>query len=80
MNKCLTVLVNLLIWDQHAKPEGILCLSLCLLGGAMYDQAPMRKEGIKGHDDVVVVEAEKEVEAGEMDSLVHSSRKDVNAT
>lgn len=81
MNKCLTVLVNLLIWDQHAKPEGILCLSLCLLGGAMYDQAPMRKAGLKGHDDVVVVEAEKEVEAGEMDSLVHnSSRNDVNAT
>lgn len=42
MNKCLTVLVNLLIWDQHAPMEGIVSLGLCLLGGAMYKQAPMR--------------------------------------
>mmetsp|Transcript_12471 Transcript_12471/g.29431 ORF Transcript_12471/g.29431 Transcript_12471/m.29431 type:complete len:334 (+) Transcript_12471:359-1360(+) len=43
INKCLTVLVNLLIWDQHASPEGVASLLLCLVGGAMYKQAPMRK-------------------------------------
>ncbi|KAL3815979.1 hypothetical protein ACHAXA_005188 [Cyclostephanos tholiformis] len=43
MNKCLTVLVNLLIWDQHAPPAGIVCLSLCLFGGMLYNQAPMKK-------------------------------------
>jgi len=42
MNKCLTVLVNLIIWDQHAPPEGIVSLSLCLLGGVLYKQAPMK--------------------------------------
>lgn len=43
MNKCLTVLVNLLIWDQHAVPAGIASLALCLVGGSIYRQAPMRK-------------------------------------
>jgi GDP-mannose transporter len=43
MNKCLTVMVNLLIWDQHAPPAGIVCLSLCLFGGMLYNQAPMKK-------------------------------------
>ena len=76
MNKCFTVLANLLIWDQHAKPEGIACLSLCLLGGAMYDQAPMRKKELKkGHDA-----ADEEGEFGDtMDPLVNgSSKKDAN--
>eukprot|EP00536_Pseudo-nitzschia_multiseries_P001737 jgi/Psemu1/181860/e_gw1.22.69.1 len=44
MNKCLTVLLNTLIWDQHAKPGGILCLFVCIGGGMIYQQAPMRGE------------------------------------
>ena len=44
MNKCLTILVNYFIWDQHAKPIGIASLFLCLIGGAMYRQAPMKGE------------------------------------
>ena len=31
------------IWDQHASMDGILSLSLCLLGGVFYKQAPMKK-------------------------------------
>lgn len=46
LNKCMTVLVNLLIWDQHASPMGILSLFLCLIGGAFYKQAPMRKDKV----------------------------------
>mmetsp|Transcript_20041 Transcript_20041/g.30378 ORF Transcript_20041/g.30378 Transcript_20041/m.30378 type:complete len:369 (+) Transcript_20041:173-1279(+) len=42
MNKCLTVLLNLLIWDNHASTLGILSLFLCLVGGSVYRQAPMR--------------------------------------
>jgi drug/metabolite transporter (DMT)-like permease len=42
MNKCLTVVLNVSIWDQHAPPGGIACLALCLLGGTIYQQAPMR--------------------------------------
>ena len=51
MNKCLTVLVNLLIWDQHAPPAGIVCLSLCLFGGMLYNQAPMKKTKSEGQHE-----------------------------
>eukprot|EP00566_Odontella_aurita_P010187 CAMPEP_0113547380 /NCGR_PEP_ID=MMETSP0015_2-20120614/12321_1 /TAXON_ID=2838 /ORGANISM="Odontella" /LENGTH=419 /DNA_ID=CAMNT_0000447923 /DNA_START=92 /DNA_END=1352 /DNA_ORIENTATION=- /assembly_acc=CAM_ASM_000160 len=44
MNKFLTVLMNCLVWDQHAVPAGIACLFLCLVGGSFYRQAPMRQK------------------------------------
>ena len=43
LNKLLTVLVNSLIWDKHAPPLGIAALCVCLGGGALYQQAPLRK-------------------------------------
>jgi GDP-mannose transporter len=42
LNKCLTVLLNVFVWDKHAAPAGIACLFLCLVGGVVYEQAPMR--------------------------------------
>ncbi|CAB9498238.1 mannose transporter GONST3 [Seminavis robusta] len=42
MNKCLTILMNFMVWSNHARPAGIACLLLCLAGGAIYQQAPMR--------------------------------------
>lgn len=42
VNKMLTVLVNVLIWDQHASAKGIFALLICLGGGALYQQAPLR--------------------------------------
>lgn len=59
LNKCLTVLVNMMIWDQHASPTGIACLFLCLIGGAFYVQAPMRK---KDGDSEMKAQADKDVE------------------
>jgi hypothetical protein len=44
MNKCLTILLNVMIWDNHAKPGGIFCLFICIVGGIVYQQAPMRGE------------------------------------
>eukprot|EP00555_Chaetoceros_dichaeta_P001536 CAMPEP_0198276474 /NCGR_PEP_ID=MMETSP1447-20131203/65334_1 /TAXON_ID=420782 /ORGANISM="Chaetoceros dichaeta, Strain CCMP1751" /LENGTH=356 /DNA_ID=CAMNT_0043971427 /DNA_START=101 /DNA_END=1171 /DNA_ORIENTATION=+ len=49
INKCLTVMVNLMIWDQHAPPLGIASLFLCIIGGSFYRQAPMRA---KKSDDI----------------------------
>jgi len=43
LNKCLTVLVNLMIWDQHASPLGIASLFLCIIGGSLYQQSPTKK-------------------------------------
>uniref|UniRef100_A0A6U9WAC8 Sugar phosphate transporter domain-containing protein n=1 Tax=Pseudo-nitzschia australis TaxID=44445 RepID=A0A6U9WAC8_9STRA len=42
INKCLTVVINSLIWSEHAKPEGIFCLFICIAGGIAYQQAPMK--------------------------------------
>ena len=44
MNKCLTILLNTIIWSQHAPPGGIASLFLCIVGGIIYQQAPMRGE------------------------------------
>lgn len=44
MNKVLTVFLNIVLWDQHAKFWGIMSLLLCLVGGVFYRQAPMRPE------------------------------------
>ena len=40
-NKMATVTVNALIWDQHASATGIFFLLLCLIGAALYQQAPL---------------------------------------
>lgn len=44
MNKMITVTVNVLIWDEHASVAGVASLCVCLMGGALYQQAPLRKE------------------------------------
>jgi GDP-mannose transporter len=44
MNKMFTVLVNVVIWDNHASPIGIASLAACLAGGSLYQQAPLRKD------------------------------------
>jgi len=43
MNKMLTVTVNVLIWDKHASPSGIMALCFCLVGGSLYQQSPLRE-------------------------------------
>jgi hypothetical protein len=60
INKCLTILLNLIVWDQHAAPGGILSLFLCLVGGSLYRQAPMRKVrvGPAVHDTADIWETE----------------------
>ena len=45
-NKMVTVLVNLLIWDEHAGLAGILWLTLCIAGATGYQQAPLRQEEV----------------------------------
>eukprot|EP00977_Amphora_coffeiformis_P028359 scaffold34937_cov165-Amphora_coffeaeformis.AAC.6 len=70
MNKCLTILLNLVVWDQHAPPGGIASLFLCLIGGALYRQAPMRrtKGRVTDTDDVW----ETELTMDEKDALLDS--------
>lgn len=42
MCKVATIVINYVIWDKHASPPGLVALSICLVGGTFYQQAPMR--------------------------------------
>ncbi|KAG4113132.1 hypothetical protein ERO13_D13G203601v2 [Gossypium hirsutum] len=39
VNKFLTVMINVLIWDKHATPFGLVCLLFTLSGGVLYQQS-----------------------------------------
>ncbi|KAI4364258.1 hypothetical protein MLD38_020375 [Melastoma candidum] len=45
VNKLLTVVINLVIWDKHSKVLGTVGLLICMLGGVMYQQStrPQRR-------------------------------------
>eukprot|EP00522_Entomoneis_paludosa_P009573 CAMPEP_0172445580 /NCGR_PEP_ID=MMETSP1065-20121228/5390_1 /TAXON_ID=265537 /ORGANISM="Amphiprora paludosa, Strain CCMP125" /LENGTH=290 /DNA_ID=CAMNT_0013196463 /DNA_START=52 /DNA_END=924 /DNA_ORIENTATION=- len=71
MNKCLTILLNILVWDQHAPPLGIASLFLCLVGGMLYRQAPMRAgHGKTGEDSLQRLQVSTENESA-FDSNLH---------
>mmetsp|Transcript_72474 Transcript_72474/g.207917 ORF Transcript_72474/g.207917 Transcript_72474/m.207917 type:complete len:341 (-) Transcript_72474:146-1168(-) len=40
--KFVSVILNMLLWDKHATPVGMLMLSVCLVASSLYQQAPMR--------------------------------------
>ncbi|WCJ29710.1 golgi nucleotide sugar transporter 4 [Euphorbia peplus] len=42
VNKFLTVVINVLIWDKHATPFGLVCLLFTLSGGILYQQSVTR--------------------------------------
>ncbi|KAK7264991.1 hypothetical protein RJT34_32606 [Clitoria ternatea] len=39
VNKFLTVAINVLIWDKHASPVGLVCLLFTIVGGVLYQQS-----------------------------------------
>ena len=44
MNKILTIVANLFLFDDHASMYGIAALGICIVGGILYKQAPMREK------------------------------------
>ncbi|KAA8533869.1 hypothetical protein F0562_031386 [Nyssa sinensis] len=43
VNKLLTVVINLVIWDKHSKLVGTVGLLICMVGGIMYQQSTSNK-------------------------------------
>lgn len=41
VNKFLTVLLNVLIWDKHSSTTGLVAVCICLGAGFFYQQAPL---------------------------------------
>lgn len=39
VNKFLTVAINVMIWDKHASPFGLVCLLFTIVGGVLYQQS-----------------------------------------
>lgn len=39
VNKFLTVVINVFIWDKHASPFGLVCLCCTIIGGVFYQQS-----------------------------------------
>ena len=62
VNKMLTVLVNVLIWDAHASTAGIASLMVCVGGGAFYQQAPLRSKDLELREYTPVKDKSSETE------------------
>ncbi|XP_010534178.1 PREDICTED: GDP-mannose transporter GONST3-like [Tarenaya hassleriana] len=43
VNKLLTVVINLVIWDKHSTFVGTMGLLICMFGGVMYQQSTSKK-------------------------------------
>eukprot|EP00993_Chasmostoma_nieuportense_P001629 NODE_2493_length_1162_cov_40.947826_g2376_i0.p1 GENE.NODE_2493_length_1162_cov_40.947826_g2376_i0~~NODE_2493_length_1162_cov_40.947826_g2376_i0.p1 ORF type:complete len:327 (+),score=66.21 NODE_2493_length_1162_cov_40.947826_g2376_i0:66-1046(+) len=53
LNKLIPVLINAIMWDKHATALGIFFLCVCISGGGLYTQSPMRAEAL-GPERIVV--------------------------
>ncbi|XP_057458747.1 GDP-mannose transporter GONST3 [Lotus japonicus] len=47
VNKLLTVVINLVIWDKHSTWVGTVGLLICMLGGVMYQQSTSKPKAAK---------------------------------
>lgn len=43
VNKLITILLNVVLWDRHASGAGMACLLMCMLSSSLYSPAPLRK-------------------------------------
>lgn len=57
VNKFLTVLLNIIVWDKHSPPLGIVSVCCCLLAGTMYEQAPIRADSLHKYANTTSADA-----------------------
>ncbi|KAL7184000.1 hypothetical protein ACSBR2_026217 [Camellia fascicularis] len=58
VNKLLTVVINLVVWDKHSSFVGTIGLLICMMGGVMYQQSTSNKS--KAVKEVRLEESEQE--------------------
>lgn len=73
VNKCLTILLNVAIWDKHAEAGGIFSLFICIAGGMVYQQAPMRSD----KKDVQTISAEDDAFQTDVNDEAHESMEEM---
>lgn len=82
VNKLLTVVINLVIWDKHSTWVGTVGLLVCMLGGVMYQQSTSKpnaaKEataGVNEEEQQKLLEMQVNSETNINDNEVHKSRE-----
>lgn len=80
LNKCMTVIVNMMIWDQHANAAGTFSLFLCLVGGSLYTQSPMKKRIEESSPDVELAQSDSGVNNDENGLTKRSADNEENLT
>ncbi|KAL5569908.1 hypothetical protein UlMin_026483 [Ulmus minor] len=79
VNKLLTVVINLVIWDKHSTFVGTVGLLVCMLGGVLYQQSTSKNP--KAAQEVKAQEADEEQEKLlEMQSNSETSRNEKQVT
>ncbi|PHU15514.1 GDP-mannose transporter GONST3 [Capsicum chinense] len=73
VNKLLTVVINLVIWDKHSKLIGTVGLLICMSGGVMYQQSTSNKPKAVKDANARVADEEEQQKLLEMQSNTHSS-------
>ncbi|CAN0896162.1 GDP-mannose transporter GONST3 [Linum grandiflorum] len=74
VNKLLTVIINLVIWDKHATFVGTVGLLICMTGGILYQQSTSNKPKAAP----VVTEVETEEEEMKLLEMQSSGEKEVS--
>lgn len=71
VNKFLTVAINVLIWDKHASPFGLVCLLFTIAGGILYQQsvtgvssAPSQREPASSKQIDTEIDGDENLEKG----------------
>lgn len=78
VNKLLTVVINLVIWDKHSTFVGTVGLLICMLGGVMYQQSTSSKP--KTVSEATVQETEEQQKLLEMQNNSQAKNKEKEDT
>lgn len=79
VNKLLTIVINLVIWDKHSTFVGTLGLLICMLGGILYQQSTSKPKATKAEGEAKTSDEEQQ-KLLEMETIpeVNTSEKPVD--
>lgn len=84
VNKLLTVVINLLIWDKHSTLIGTVGLLICMFGGVLYQQSTIKPKptvaetktrDVNDEEEQHLLEMQPSSEANQSEKLVLVSEK-----
>jgi len=81
VNKLLTVMINLVIWDKHSTWVGTVGLLICMLGGVMYQQSTSKPKAAtqettqEDEEQLKLLEMQVNSETNISDTEINKSRE-----